>query len=81
MLLFGPNTLSFQLLSKNLKIKICKTVILPVVPYACETWSPTLSEGIKKMILGRIFGPRGMRLGTGQGSIIRNFMVCTIHLI
>jgi hypothetical protein len=30
---------------KNLKIKIYKTVILPVVLYGCETWSLTLWEG------------------------------------
>jgi hypothetical protein len=33
-----------HLLSKNLKIRICKTIILPVVLYRCETWSLTLRE-------------------------------------
>jgi hypothetical protein len=33
-----------HLISKNLKIKIYKTVILPVVQYGCETWSLTLRE-------------------------------------
>jgi hypothetical protein len=32
------------LLSKNLKIMIHKTIILPVVLYGCETWSVTLRE-------------------------------------
>jgi hypothetical protein len=36
--------LSSCLISKNLKIKICKTVILPVVPYGCEAWSVILRE-------------------------------------
>ena len=36
--------LSSRLLSKNLKIKIYKTVVLPVVLYGCETWSLTLRE-------------------------------------
>ena len=36
--------LSSRLLSKNLKIKIYRTVILPVVLYGCETWSLTLRE-------------------------------------
>jgi hypothetical protein len=31
-------------LSKNLKIKIYKTIILPVVLYGCEAWSLTLRE-------------------------------------
>jgi len=51
------------LLSKNLKIKIHKTIILSVVLYGCETWSLTLREERKlrvfeSMVLRRIFGPR-----------------------
>ena len=57
------NLLSSRLLSKNLKIKIYRTIILPVVLYECETWSLTLREGRKlrvfeNMVLRRIFGPR-----------------------
>ena len=49
--------------SKNLKIKIYRIIILPVVLYGCETWSLTLREESKlkvfeKMVLRRIFGPR-----------------------
>ena len=36
--------LSSRLPSKNLKIKIYRTIILPVVLYGCETWSLTLRE-------------------------------------
>ena len=36
------NLSSSRLLSKNLKIKIYRTIILPVVLYGCETWSLTL---------------------------------------
>ena len=55
--------LSSRLLSKNLKIKIYKTIILPVVLYGCETWSLTLREESRlriseDRILGRIFGPK-----------------------
>jgi len=51
------------LLSKNLKIKIYRTIILPVVLYGCETWSLRLREERKlrvfeNMVLRRIFGPR-----------------------
>jgi len=51
------------LASKNLKIKIYRTIILPVVLYGCETWSLTLREERKlrvfeNMVLGRIFGDR-----------------------
>jgi hypothetical protein len=38
------NLLSSQLLSRNVKIKIYKTIILPVVLYGYETWSLTLRE-------------------------------------
>jgi hypothetical protein len=36
------NLLSSRLISKNLKIKVYRTVILPVVLHGCETWSLTL---------------------------------------
>ena len=52
-----------MLLSKNLKIKIYRTIIFPVVLYGCETWSLTLREERKLMVFEnmvwrRIFGPR-----------------------
>ena len=52
-----------MLLSKNLKIKIYRTIILPAVLYGCEAWSLTLQEETKlrmfeNMVLRRIFGPR-----------------------
>ena len=55
--------LSSRLLSKNLKIKIYRTIILPIVLYGCETWSLKLREETKlrvfeNMVLRRIFGPR-----------------------
>ena len=55
--------LTSSLLSKNLKIKIYRTIILPVVLYGCETWTFTFREerGVKvfeNMLLRRIFGPK-----------------------
>jgi hypothetical protein len=38
------NLLSSRLLLKNVKVRIYKTIILPVVLYGCETWSLTLKE-------------------------------------
>ena len=38
------NLLSSRLLSKNLKIRIYRTIILPVILNGCETWSLTLRE-------------------------------------
>ena len=57
------NLSSSRLLSKNLRIKIYRTIILAVVLYGCETWSLTLPEERKlrvfeNMVLRRIFGPR-----------------------
>ena len=45
------NLLSSSLLSKHLKIKIHRTVILPVVLYGCETWSLTLREERRLSVL------------------------------
>ena len=69
------NLLSSRLLSKNLKIKIYRTVILPVVLYGYETWSLTLREERKlrvfeNMVL-RIFGPRRDEV-TGKWSRLHN---------
>jgi hypothetical protein len=55
--------LSSRLLSKNLKIRLYKTIILPVVLYGCETWSLTLREEhrlrvFENRVLRRIFGPK-----------------------
>jgi hypothetical protein len=60
---FGPELLSSRLLSKNLKIRIYKTIILPVVLYGCETWSLTLREEhrlrvFENRVLRKIFGPK-----------------------
>jgi len=51
------------LLSRNLKIKIYRTIILPVVLYGCEIWSLTLREERRLRVLGnrvlrRIFGSK-----------------------
>jgi hypothetical protein len=55
--------LSSCLLSRNVKVKIYKTIILPVVLYGCETWSLTLREEhrlrvFENRVQRRIFGPK-----------------------
>jgi hypothetical protein len=50
-------------LSRNVKVKIYKTIILPVVLYGCETWSLMLGEEhrpreFENRVLRRIFGPK-----------------------
>jgi hypothetical protein len=49
------------LLSKNIKIRIYKTIIYPAILYGCETWSLTLREEhrlrvFENRVLRRIFG-------------------------
>jgi hypothetical protein len=55
------NTCKYGELSKNIKTKMYRTVILPV-PYGCETWSLTLREEhrlrvFENRVLRKIFGP------------------------
>jgi len=57
------NLLSSSLLSKNLKSKVYRTIILPVVLYGCETWLLTLREErrlrvFENRVLRRVFGPK-----------------------
>jgi hypothetical protein len=64
------NILSSRLLSKNVKVRIYKTVILPVVLYGCETWFLTIREEHKlrvfqNRVLRRIFGPKRVRVTGG----------------
>jgi hypothetical protein len=58
--------LSSYFVSKNIKIKLHKTIMLPVVLYGCETWSVILREEyrlkkFKNRVLRSIFVPRGMK--------------------
>jgi hypothetical protein len=57
------NLLSSRLLSKNVKLRIYETIVLPVVLYGCETWSLTVREerGLRvfeNRVLRKIFGPK-----------------------
>jgi hypothetical protein len=59
----SPEPLSSYVLSKNIKIRIYNTVILPMVLYGCETWSLTLTKEhrvrmFEYRVLRRIFGPK-----------------------
>jgi len=56
------NLMSSSFLSKNLKIKIHRTIILPVVLYGCKTWSLILREECRLRVsenrVLRIFVPK-----------------------
>jgi hypothetical protein len=70
--------------SQNVKIRIYKNIILPVVLYRCENWSLTLREGdtlrvFENRVLTGIFGPKRDEMkGGGENCIMRNFITCTI---
>ena len=54
--------MSSSLLSRNLKIKIYRTIILPIL-YGCETWTLAMREErrlrvFENRVLTRIFRPK-----------------------
>ena len=63
MLSFSAYLLTSILLSKDIKIKTYRTIILPIVLNEGETWSLTLRENrglrvFENRVLSRIFGPK-----------------------
>jgi hypothetical protein len=76
------NLLSSSLLSKNIKIKIYKTIILALVLHGCETWLLTLREECRLrvfeyMVLRRIFGPKRDEVTRGgENCVMRSLMMC-----
>ena len=81
------NLLSPSLLSKNVKIKIYRTIIFPAVLFGCETWLLTLREErrlrvFEKRVLWRIFEPKRDEVtGSGENYIRRSLMISTPHNI
>jgi hypothetical protein len=68
--------LSSRLLLRNVKVKIYKTIILPVVLYGCGAWSLMLREEhrlrvFENRVLRRIFGPKRVEV-TGQWRKLHN---------
>ena len=76
------NILSSSLLSKNVNIKIRRTIILPVVLYGCVKWSLTLREEcrlrvLNNRVLRRTFGPkRDEVIKESEDYIKRSCMLC-----
>jgi hypothetical protein len=87
LLSFGAEFLSSSLLSKNTKIKIYRTIILPVVLYGYETWSLTLREErrlrvFENRVLRRIFGPKRNEVAREWENYINmSFRIWGIHQI
>jgi len=68
--------MSSSFLSKNIKIKIHRTINLPVVMYGCKTWSLTLREErrltvFENRVLRKIFAPKRDEV-TGEWGKLRN---------
>jgi hypothetical protein len=79
----AQNLLSSSLLSKNVKIKIYRSIILPVVLYGCESWSLTLREECRlrvfeNKVLRRIFGPKRDEV-TGEWRRLHNKQLYTLY--
>jgi hypothetical protein len=77
-------TFYFPVPYKKLKIKIYKTVILPVVLYGCETWSLTLKEErrlrvFENRVLRRIFGPKREENGSWRKLYNDELHSCILH--
>jgi hypothetical protein len=74
-------------LSGNVKVKIYKTIIVPVVLYGCETWSVTLREEHRLRVFGNrvlrgLFGPtRGEVTGEWRKLHSGGFIICSHHQI
>jgi hypothetical protein len=71
------NRPSSHLLSKNLKIRIYKTITLPVVLYGCETWSLTLREEHRL----RVFENKVLRkmFGLNRDEMMREWRECIMR--
>jgi hypothetical protein len=80
---FGIMLSSTSILSKNIKIQIYRSIILPGVFYACETWSLTLREEhrlrvFENRVLIRIFGPKRDEV-TGKWRKLHNKELNDLH--
>jgi hypothetical protein len=76
--------LSSRLLSRNVKVKIYKTKILPLALYGCETWCLTLREehrlrAYENRLLRKIFGLK--RDEVRESCAMGSFIICTHHQI
>jgi hypothetical protein len=83
------NLSSSRLQYKNVKIRIYKAIIFPVVLCGCEIWSLTLREEqrlreFENRVLRRIFGPKTDEVTAGgENCITRNWYSppCIIRMI
>jgi hypothetical protein len=84
-----PNTIwsrifTSLLLPESIKIRVCSTIILPVVSYGYETWFLSLRQEHKLQIfedgvLKRMFEPT--REENGENCMMKRLMICACHQI
>jgi hypothetical protein len=84
---FRSQSSVLPLLSRNVKVEIYKTIILPVVLYCCETWSLTLREEhrlrvFENRVLRGIYGSkRDEVMGEWRKMHNGSFIICTHHQV
>jgi len=71
---------------KNIKIKIYRTVILPVALYGCETWLLTLREErrlrvVESRVFRRIFGPMRDKVIGGGERYMKKSLMCAQQIL
>jgi hypothetical protein len=77
------NLFSSHLPSANIKVKINRTIILPVVLYGCDTWSLMIREELalrvsENRMLRKIFGPQRKEL-TGGWRKLHTGKLCDLN--
>jgi hypothetical protein len=78
---------SSPLLSKNVKIRVYWTIILPMVLYGCETWSLALKEKLdwgylRTACWGKYLDQGQMKWqGDGECNIVTSFMICPLRQV
>ena len=85
LLLFGAESFVLQFAIQKFKIKIYRTIILPVVRYGCETWSLTLREErrlrvFENRVLRRVFGPKRDEV-TGEWTKLHNEELSDLYFL
>jgi hypothetical protein len=80
------NLLSSCLLKKNVKIKICKTIILYVVLYVCDIWYVILREQHRLRVFtgcwGKYLDWSGIKWWEGGGKcIMMSCVICTLSQV